>query len=353
MAAEQINEGGLVAFPTETVYGLGARLTDKSLAKIFEAKCRPYSDPLICHFDTAEHAKRYVILTADESALFDAIATRFWPGPLTIVAPAKRTVPPLIMAGTGCVGVRVPSHSISHRFLELCREPVAAPSANLFGHVSPTTVEHVQTDLGDTDGLLIVSGGSATIGIESTVVRIQGTTVAILRPGFVTVSQLEEVAPGKLARVESASAKLASPGHETRHYAPSIQTHLATLSENADASTIPSDAIFIDFNRKFAAAASNVIRYFDLSPIGSVAEASVRVYAVLRDAETTEGAKLCIIADVVKSGIEGDPHDDEFVPSLRDRLLRAASHVIHPYRIKEVSRIEAAVPQTLADCGAN
>jgi tRNA threonylcarbamoyl adenosine modification protein (Sua5/YciO/YrdC/YwlC family) len=340
LAAKQIQSGGLVAFPTETVYGLGARLTDSSLAQIFAAKKRPYSDPLICHFDTPEHAKRYVVLSETESALFDRLSARFWPGPFTIVAPSASVVPPLVMAGTGSVGVRVPNHSICHRFLEFCGEPVAAPSANLFGHVSPTTVEHVQTDLGNIEGLLIVSGGNATIGIESTVVKIQGDAIAVLRPGFVTAEQLEEVAPGKVIRTTPQGLKLASPGHELRHYAPNLETYLGVIGDGEDAKEIPDKTILVDFNRTFAPAAGRVLRYFDMSPIGLVGEAISKVYNILREAEQTEGAKLCIIADVVKSGLDGDAHDAELVPSLRDRLLRAASHQIRQYRLETQGPIE-------------
>jgi tRNA threonylcarbamoyl adenosine modification protein (Sua5/YciO/YrdC/YwlC family) len=334
LAAKQINNGGLVAFPTETVYGLGARLTDPALAEIFAAKKRPYSDPIICHFDTPAHAKRYVTLTARESELFDRLAERFWPGPFTIVAPAASVVPPLVMAGTGCVGVRVPDHVICHRFLELCGEPVAAPSANLFGHISPTAVEHVRADLGHIEGLLIVSGGSATIGIESTVVRIADDSIIILRPGFVTAAQLEEVAPGKVARSASVDAKLASPGHETKHYAPNLLAYLAVIGDGPEAKDIPENAVLVDFGRTFAAFAGKVKRYFDLSPIGSVSEAILKVYSVLREAEETLGAEVCIIADVVKSQLEQDSHDAELIPSLRDRLLRAASHQICEYRLR-------------------
>jgi tRNA threonylcarbamoyl adenosine modification protein (Sua5/YciO/YrdC/YwlC family) len=333
LAAKQINAGGLVAFPTETVYGLGARLADPALAQIFAAKRRPYSDPLICHFDTPARAKSFTILTATESALFDRLAARFWPGPFTIVAPATGAVPPLVMAGTGCVGVRVPNHAICHRFLELCGEPVAAPSANLFGHVSPTTVDHVQADLGATEGLLIVSGGSATIGIESTVVRIQNDTITVLRPGFVTAAELEGVAPGRVVQSVADNVKLASPGHETRHYAPNLETHLAVVSDADDAREVTDRTVLVDFNRTFAACASKALRYFDLSPVGSVAEAISKIYTVLREAELTAGAELCVIADIVRSGKDGDAHDAGLVASLRDRLLRSASKRILPYRV--------------------
>lgn len=331
LAAKQINDGGLVAFPTETVYGLGARLCDESLANIFAAKRRPYSDPLICHFDTPEAAKKYLILTEEESLIFDKLAAKFWPGPLTIIAPATNAVPPLVMAGTGCVGVRVPSHPVAHRFLELCKEPVAAPSANLFGHVSPTTVDHVNNDLGDTEGLLIVSGGKATIGIESTVVRILGNTITVLRPGFITAGQMEEISPGNVHRISSQNQKLASPGHETKHYAPNLPTVLARVG--SDGENFPEKAVMIDFNRQFASVSSKVLRYFDMSPVGSVEEAISKVYDMLRDAETTQGAEICLVAEVVRSGKDGDAHDEELVASLNDRLLRSASHITKVYKL--------------------
>lgn len=330
-AAKHINSGCLVAFPTETVYGLGARLADPSLAQIFAAKHRPYSDPLICHFDVPEHAKKYLILTEEESVLFDKLAQAFWPGPLTIIAPATSAVPPLVMAGTGCVGVRVPSHPVAHRFLELCGEPVAAPSANLFGHVSPTTVEHVAKDLGQTEGLLIISGGKATIGIESTVVRIVGNTITILRPGFITAGQLDTVSPGNVKTITADSQKLASPGHETRHYAPNLTTVLAKAG--SEGREIPEKAVIIDFHRTFASVSSKVLRYFDMSPVGSVQEAISRIYDILREAETTAGAEICLIADIEKSGKDGDQHDQELVTSLRDRLLRSASHQVDTFRL--------------------
>ncbi|KAK8882278.1 hypothetical protein M9Y10_044920 [Tritrichomonas musculus] len=335
-AAKQIKEGGLVAFPTETVYGLGARLDDKSLSQIFAAKHRPFSDPLICHFDKAENARKVLILTDEENEVFNKLAESFWPGPLTIVAPASSAVPPLVMAGTGCVGVRVPSHPVAHRFLELCGESVAAPSANLFGHVSPTSVEHVKNDLGNTPGLLIISGGKATIGIESTVVRLVGKTITVLRPGFITIGQLDTCSPGNVKSVKSDknTMKLASPGHEKRHYAPNLDTFLAKISnDDKDAEEIPKDAVIIDFNRKFASVSSKALRYFDLSPVGCVADAINKIYDTLREAETTPGAKVCLVAYVTESGKEGDSHDNELVTSLNDRLLRSASHRIKNYKL--------------------
>ena len=330
LAAKQINEGGLVAFPTETVYGLGAHLVDESLAQIFAAKNRPYSDPLITHFATAEAAKKYVNLTEEESEIFDKLAKAFWPGPMTLIGTATSAVPPLVMAGTGCVGVRVPSHPIAHRFLELCDEPVAAPSANLFGHVSPTTCAHVMNDLGKTKDLLIIEGGDATIGIESTVLKIQGKTITVLRPGFITPGQVEKVCPGCVNRDAKLQEKLASPGHETKHYAPDMPTYLVRPQgeEGAPEETVSltKETVLIDFNRTFADRASEVLRYFDLSTIGKVADAVRNAYNVLREAEKTPGAQQCIITNVLHSGLKDDEHDDELCTSLRDRLMRSASH---------------------------
>lgn len=331
IAAKQINDGGLVAFPTETVYGLGSRLEENSLKAIFAAKKRPYSDPLICHFDTAENAKKYLLLTPEESTLFDQLSAKFWPGPMTIVAPATSAVPPLVMAGTGCVGVRVPVHPIAHRFLELCGEPVAAPSANLFGHVSPTTVDHVITDLGNVPGLQIVSGGKATIGIESSVIRLSGNTLTVLRPGFITAAQLEEIAPGRVAASAANNLKLASPGHETKHYAPNLPCILSKISN--EGKPIPDNCVIVDFHRAFASVSKKALRYFDLSPVGSVAEAIQNIYNILREAEKTPGAKICLVADITKSGISED-HDEQLVDSLRDRLLRSASHQIDIFKLE-------------------
>lgn len=332
IAAKQINDGGLVAFPTETVYGLGARLKDESLAEIFAAKHRPYSDPLITHFATPEAARKYVNLTEEESEIFDKLAKAFWPGPMTLIGPATSAVPPLVMAGTGCVGVRVPSHPIAHRFLELCDEPVAAPSANLFGHISPTTCDHVKNDLGSREDLLIIEGGDATIGIESTVLKISGKMITVLRPGFITAGQVEKVCPGCVNKDAKLQEKLASPGHETRHYAPNMPTYLVRPQgeEGAPEETVEltKDTVLIDFNRTFASRSSEVLRYFDLSTVGCVADAVRNAYNVLREAEKTPGAKQCILTYILKSGLSNDPHDDELCTSLNDRLLRSASHQI-------------------------
>lgn len=325
LASRQLKMGGLISFPTETVYGLGSRLADESLKKIFIAKNRPYSDPIIVHFATPNAARQLLILTPTEDEMFKALAAKFMPGPLTIIGRAHPSVPPLVMAGTGCVGLRVPSHPIAHRFLEVCGEPVAAPSANRFSHVSPTTVSHVMNDLGHITGLLVVSGGISTIGIESTIVKITGDSLMILRPGFITETMIEEVLPGRLKKTDNFTA---SPGHELKHYSQVIPTFLLQKGgDNAQEVITPND-VLVDFGGLFADYANRVSRYFDLSPTGSIIEAINRTYQILREAEETPNAERCFIADVLVAHTSEFPIDRERANSLHDRLLRSSAHQI-------------------------
>lgn len=330
-AAEHLSKGNLVAFPTETVYGLGSILVDESLKKIFEYKKRPFSDPLITHFHSADQARKYLILTEEEDAIFRKLADAFWPGPLTIVGPAISAVPPLVMAGTGNVGVRVPSNEICRKILLYCNKPIAAPSANLYGHVSPTTYRHVVTDLGDVNGLYIVKGGSSEHGVESTVVRLHGKMITILRPGFITARMIEDVCGTVVNRDTTLKEKLSSPGHDTRHYAPNMPTYLCRKVESdgvVERVKLTDRTVLIDFNMTYADKSSEVLRYFDLSPIGKVEDAMKNVYNTLREAESTPGAETCVICDILESGDKSNMHDSELIVTLRDRLLRSASHLL-------------------------
>lgn len=220
-AAEILRRGGLVAFPTETVYGLGADATNPAaVAKIFAAKGRPGTNPLIVHVADAEVARRYV---AAWPAAAGALAERFWPGPLTLVLPKRPgLVVDAVTAGLPTVGVRVPNHPLALRLLRAFDGPVAAPSANLSNHVSPTTAQHVREELGAKVDL-ILDGGACDVGIESTVLDLSAARPAILRPGRVTRAEIESVI-GPVAdlagQVSPAEAAAASPGQHERHYAP-------------------------------------------------------------------------------------------------------------------------------------
>ena len=219
MAAEALRDGGLVAFPTETVYGLGAHALDEAaVARIYAAKGRPSYNPLIVHVADAESAQA---LVTDWPRSAELLARAFWPGPLTLVLPKRDIVPDAITAGLPTVAVRVPGHPVALALLREARIPVAAPSANRFTELSPTTAAHVADSLGDVVDL-VVDGGPTTVGIESTVVDLTGPTPRVLRPGMISAAQIAEVVgPVNEAPVlvEDGAAR-SSPGMVDRHYAP-------------------------------------------------------------------------------------------------------------------------------------
>jgi L-threonylcarbamoyladenylate synthase len=194
-AAAILRRGGLVAFPTETVYGLGAHALDPvAVAGIFIAKGRPTDDPLIVHMLAVEQLEAI----AQPSELAMRLAARFWPGPLTLVVPKLPHVPPEVTAGLETVAVRVPAHPIARALLETCELPLAAPSANLFGRPSPTRAQHVLDDLsGRIDAVL--DGGQTDVGVESTIVDLSGTEPRLLRPGGLPVEDIEAALPAQLA----------------------------------------------------------------------------------------------------------------------------------------------------------
>ncbi len=216
-AAEVLARGGLVAFATETVYGLGADATNAiAVARIFEVKGRPRFDPLIVHAGSAEQAARCAATWPDAAA---QLASRFWPGPLTLVLPRRPgVIPDIVTAGLRTVAIRVPDHPLATALLKRARVPVAAPSANRFGAVSPTTAEHVRESLGS-EVDLVLDGGPCRCGVESTIVSLAGENPTLLRPGALALEEIEAViGPVALPPVGSASAPLA-PGMLARHYA--------------------------------------------------------------------------------------------------------------------------------------
>jgi L-threonylcarbamoyladenylate synthase len=218
-AARVLREGGLVAFPTETVYGLGADATNAAaVAKIFAAKGRPPTNPLIVHVADASAARRYAI---DWPPAASHLADRFWPGPLTLVLRKSPDVVPAVSAGLGTVGLRVPDHPLALQLLKQFDGPVAAPSANRSNRVSPTTARHVRDELGDSVDV-ILDGGPCAVGIESTVLDLTTPRPAILRPGGVSREQIEAVLGAvDVARgTTDGSAPAPSPGQHPVHYAP-------------------------------------------------------------------------------------------------------------------------------------
>ncbi len=238
-AAELLRAGRLVAFPTETVYGLGANALDPAaVGRIFAAKGRPLSSPLIVHVATVEMARELAVEWPETA---DALARRFWPGPLTIVVPKRPSVPDVVTAGLPSVALRIPAHPMALALLQAAGIPLAAPSANRFTGLSPTTAQHVRDGLGSAVDL-ILDGGPCAVGIESTVISLAGTKPRILRPGILTRPEIETV----IGPVET-GAGAESPGQHPRHYSPGTRIVLGDSPDEGhgvrlDASNMPREA---------------------------------------------------------------------------------------------------------------
>jgi L-threonylcarbamoyladenylate synthase len=300
-AADRLRAGGLVAFPTETVYGLGADATDgRAVAAIYAAKGRPSFNPLIAHVATVEAALALGQFDADAEAL----ARAFWPGPLTLVVPmaAGAGISDLARAGLDTVGLRVPSHPVAQALLTAAGRPIAAPSANRSGHVSPTTADHVLDDL---DGRIdaVVDGGATEVGVESTIVACLGGAPVLLRPGGVPREAIEKVI-GRPLTASTGEATIA-PGMLVSHYAPQAGLRLDVMAP------APGEAL-LAFGRDVPVADGPVL---NLSPSGDLAEAAANLFGHLR---TLDAAAACGIAVMPIPG-EG------LGEAIRDRLARAAA----------------------------
>lgn len=218
-AAELLRAGGLVAFPTETVYGLGADASNpKALARLYAVKGRPADHPVIVHFASAGQAFAWAREIPQAAR---QLAARFWPGPLTLILKRSKLAQDFVTGGEDTVGLRVPSHPVAQELLSAFGSGVAAPSANRFGLVSPTTAAHVREDLG-ADADLVLEGGASEVGIESTIVDLSGAGAVLLRPGGISRQQLEEVVP--LGESEATAPR--HPGGLERHYAPRTPARL-------------------------------------------------------------------------------------------------------------------------------
>lgn len=229
-AADVLRDGRLVAFPTETVYGLGANALDAAaVAKVFVAKGRPAVNPLIVHVASREQA---MALTPEWTPAADKLAAAFWPGPLTLVVAKIPDMPTAVTAGGPTVAVRVPAHPVAQALLRSVNLPIAAPSANRSGELSPTTADHVRTSLGDRIDVLL-DGGPCPGGLESTVVDVTGDVVRLLRPGLISVNQLEAVV-GPVVVGANTAGPLPSPGLLTKHYSPRTAIEVADTPEEVD-----------------------------------------------------------------------------------------------------------------------
>ncbi len=305
-AAAILRDGGLVSFPTETVYGLGADATNAdAVAGIYAAKERPSFNPLIAHVDSFETARIQGVF--DETAR--RLAQAFWPGPLTLVVPVAPTctISDLARAGLDSVGLRVPAHPLAHALLERVGRPVAAPSANRSGRVSPTTAEHV---LGDLDGRIdaVLDGGAAKVGVESTIVACLGGTPRLLRPGGVPREAIEALIGAKLEGGAEGDSSPIAPGMLASHYAPRARVRLNALTvEKGEAALLfgPGDPP----GAQMAAATLN------LSKNGDLREAAAHLFSYLRQLDAS-GAPTIAVSPIPEAGL-GD--------AINDRLRRAAA----------------------------
>lgn len=319
-AGEILRGGGLVVFPTETVYGLGANALDKDAAKkIYAAKGRPSDNPLIVHIASPEDAKEYAFV-CDE---YKRLAKAFMPGPLTVIMQKRDCIPDTVTGGLDSVGIRCPENAVARAMIRAAGVPVAAPSANISGKPSPTSALHVKADL-ENKVDMIIDGGECTFGLESTIVKIENGKITLLRPGAITLDMLRAlfddviVADAVTNKLEE-SARPLSPGMKYRHYAPSAPLYLLDGDDEkrlAYCSAASDDTLLLVFDEE----AKN-FEHHKVITIGSreneVSQAK-RLFAALREADKTDCKK--ILAPLPKkSGIS---------LALYNRMIRAAAHNI-------------------------
>jgi L-threonylcarbamoyladenylate synthase len=310
-AVRVLRAGGLIAFPTETVYGLGADANNgEAVARLYAAKGRPQFNPLIAHVADRAAAERVGMIGPAAQRLADA----FWPGPLTLVVPkmADCGISALALAGLDTVAVRVPALPIARELLRVFGGPIVAPSANRSGHVSPTTAQHVQEDLtGRVD--LILDGGPTAVGLESTIVACVADRPVLLRPGGISRKDIERVLGGPLesavdAVEENGAAQPAAPGQLASHYAPRtpVRLNIQSVSEGE---------ALLAFGTPLPAGTERAVAVLNLSETGDLVEAAANLFAHLRRLDTS-GAKWIVAVPIPDQGL-GE--------AINDRLRRAAA----------------------------
>lgn len=299
LASHALRDGQLVAFPTETVYGLGADATnDLAVARIYEAKNRPSFNPLIVHCPDIESARQLV----EFSAFSEAFAKRFWPGAISFVLPRKKDCPlsRLVSAGLPTVAIRIPADERARQLLRASNVPVAAPSANSSGRISPTTAAHVEADLGDRVSI-ILDGGACALGVESTVVDLTVSPPALLRQGGVTQEMLEEALGAPLSAPITEDGKPKSPGMLSSHYAPALPVRLQANSKRSGETLLGFGAtVGADLN---------------LSETGDLTEAAANLFAYLHRLDDPRWTGIAV-APIPETGLGR---------AINDRLRRAAA----------------------------
>ncbi|MBI3654628.1 MAG: threonylcarbamoyl-AMP synthase [Acidobacteria bacterium] len=314
-AAAIIRRGGLVAFPTETVYGLGAdAMNEAAVQKIFQAKGRPSDNPLIVHVSSQAMLHR---VAKEISAKAEALMEKFWPGPLTLVLQRREAVAPTVSAGLHTVAVRMPHHKIALALLEQAATPIAAPSANTSSRPSPTTAAHVLEDLhGRIE--MILDGGPTNIGIESTVLDVTGDVPVMLRPGWVTPELLAEIV-GDVQQAMAIDELKRSPGTRYRHYSPRARV---VLLENAAPELLQQTCVELLKNERVGLISKTPVfiddfRFTAILLADSAADYARRIYSAMRELDENQAAVI-VIEGINATGVGA---------AVMDRLRRAASTI--------------------------
>ncbi|WP_162342830.1 L-threonylcarbamoyladenylate synthase [Cyclobacterium salsum] len=309
-AAKFLTEGELVAIPTETVYGLaGNALDENAVLKIFKTKDRPEFDPLIIHLAEKSQLMDYVQDVPEELA---ALASRFWPGPLTLLLPKKDLIPDLVTSGLDTVGVRVPRHPLTRKLLQSLTFPLAAPSANPFGYISPTRASHVQDQLGDKI-TYILDGGDCEVGLESTIVGMEQGQVIVYRLGGISVADIEETV-GKVLILPQSSSNPKSPGMLKSHYAPKKPVYLGDLDELMEKFGRKGTVFAVlSFTRTFAEVPDSL--QLALSKEGNYDEAARNLFSSMRLLDDSEAAVI----------LAQELPEIHLGKAINDRLRRAAA----------------------------
>lgn len=307
-AAQWLQKAGLVAIPTETVYGLAANaLDEKAVVKIFEAKKRPFFDPLIVHIARNEDMDKYGV-DIPEAAY--RLAETFWPGPLTLIVPRSQLIPDLVTSGQPTVGLRRPAHPLTQELLQLLPFPLAAPSANPFGYVSPTTAQHVAAQLGDVIPY-ILDGGPCEVGVESTIVGFDGGQAVIYRVGGLSIEEIEKITGPVQVQLNQSSNPVA-PGQLKSHYAPGKPVYIGNIEELLSQHPDRKAGI-ISFSRRYEHPC--ICQQWILSPQGRLDEAARHLFAALREADSS-GAELILAENFPDEGLGR---------AINDRLRRASA----------------------------
>mmetsp|Transcript_27218 Transcript_27218/g.46256 ORF Transcript_27218/g.46256 Transcript_27218/m.46256 type:complete len:482 (-) Transcript_27218:813-2258(-) len=373
---QRLRDGKLVSFPTETVYGLGCHALDQSaVQKVFDAKERPLSDPLIVHVTKSEDALELWDASTSmsrseisnqaqqqeiEKKALNVLTEAFFPGPLTLVARAHPSIPQILMANTGFVACRSPSHPIARALISAAKVPIAAPSANKFGHVSPTLAEHVMDDLGQEDVWIIdptldaaegtkEQGGHSPVcqvGVESTVAKVEMSndqtkgSITILRHGAISSSSIREaLAKNGLSdyfevsdsvRFTSEKVSNVAPGQTIKHYSPNVPCFMVDASRQCqqnelsqEEKAILAQSVIIDYGKRLSGYQQHVLAYRDLSVEGDASMAASSVFETLRWSERIQGANRVFVPDIILAN-----NEDALDLAVKDKLTRAASAVI-------------------------